>query len=267
MKKMKRTLPAVLAALILSACTFGTTAGPKATPSPSPSLGIEGYTAQQWSDMWASYDVTPPPSDDPMTAYKRPLPKVQNLTQGKVSDADAQKWADGLLRTESAAIWSKAHLKTGPLSNGLGEPAAARVNTYNISIPAIEDATKKGASRIEVQPADVVAIGLVNVPEVVSAQYRAPLGLSKVAIIIWLRGPSLQTVVYPDGRREVGGGLAAGHLEEDVESGQFIPRGASTPHFTSGVSPFAPYWYKQTEYVCSDEPKLAALCGQVSAPS
>jgi len=155
---------AVAACLLLSAGCSSTSPGGKASPHPRPSrttVASPSSVALQlrppdWSlfpdkdtpiasapasiaAAWAGYGVTAVPGRHVLDGVQA-TPPVRNLTEGAVSDEEAQLWAAGEMRTEGYVGWMEAngqpgfnvHLRTDAfLAGPIGQALRAREQVTN----------------------------------------------------------------------------------------------------------------------------------------
>jgi len=193
----------------LAACGSSSTstrsAGSSASPSASVTVGgpcasVKTTTAivdvlPACAALWAPYQVTKVPPPDILQQEHVPLaPPVKNVTNGAVSDADAQLWANASNRGSGWYKWAEASGQPGLLRHLVGDANIA---------PAEAQALADGA---QVSLPDCAIYPLSNALYPMSASGRSyftakhlPAGDPYVLVAVFT-GPCSATATYPDGR-------------------------------------------------------------------
>jgi len=218
--------------LVASGCSSGQPAALHAStrPSATASSGASGPCASvhtttpitdvpdACAELWAPYQVTAvPPIDILEQEHVPPAPKVVNRTNGAVSDADAQRWANASNRDSGWYKWAYAADQPGVLRHLVG---SALMNAGQ------ESALAAGAA-IDVPDCDLYPTSNALFPMDRSASsYFKQKGFSLAdhyALIVTYRGPCTLTITYPDGHQTTEGpffaqptvGFAPGQLVSD----------------------------------------------------
>jgi hypothetical protein len=148
------------------------------------------------AELWEPYDVSEVPPDDILQEeHVPPAPPVQNMTDGAVSDATAQMWADANNRGSGWYAWADAN----------DQPAfLLRIGAANLINNPTEQSVLGGGGHI-IQPACNLypsANSLFKIDADGSAffsrQHLAPSDLY-VIVIRTANGPCAETLVYTDG--------------------------------------------------------------------
>lgn len=178
-------------------------ATPHSTPSASPTSGhcASVRTTTPITDvpeacaaLWAPYQVTEvPPPDILAQEHVPPAPTVVNKTDGAVSQAEAQRWADASNRGSGWYKWAYAFTQPSFLLH-LVSPAL---------INRVQDNALGEGARIDVPDCDLYPIA--NALYKLEADGRAYLernGLTTndaYLFVVTYRGPCTLTTTYPDG--------------------------------------------------------------------
>jgi hypothetical protein len=178
---------------------------PSATASASPAGGpcasVRTTTPitvvpEACAELWAPYQVTEvPPPDILQQEHVPPAPKVVNRTNGAVSDADAQRWADASNRDSGWYKWAYAFDQPGLLSHLVGTALINREQNQ-----ALAD-----GAHIDVPDCDLYPVSNALYP--VTAQSnnyfnKKGFHLSDAYVfVVTYRGPCQLTTTYPDGHQ------------------------------------------------------------------
>jgi hypothetical protein len=192
----------------LAACGSSSTHTPSAdsSASPSASVTVGGPCASvktttaivdvppACAALWAPYQVTKVPPPDILQQEHVPLaPPVKNMTNGAVSDADAQLWANADNTGSGWFKWAEAHDQPG-LIRYLAGPALAN--------PLEQQAMSAGAT---IQQPDCNLYPRANALYAIGADgiaYFSRKHLRTTAtyvLVAQFSGPCSETVTYPDG--------------------------------------------------------------------
>jgi len=227
---------------------------PSSKPAPSPSAKVD---AARWEEAWTTWGVSQPPPPNFLDQYAIKLPaRIQNYTQGAVSDADARLWAEGAARNIGLQRWSLSTLHEGPLLNhAVLEQANLPINVYGDVLTLIPSYRAKGVKSVQVVGFDTwTAVALVIVPDSVIAQYAAPDKPTKYGLLARTLGPSHLVLTYVDGHAEEVAEYAAGAKEDFLWSGSYDPN-----HILK------PMWVEASGWLCTRHANLTAVCGQLGA--
>jgi len=145
--------------------------------------------------LWAPYQVTKvPPPDILQQEHVPPAPPVRNMTNGAVSDADAQRWADASNRDSGWYKWAEANGQIGLLRHLVGDAL----------IPADEQSALAADATIELPNCDLYPSdnALFEVGASDEGFFREK-GLptdSSFVVVGDYPGPCTESFHYPDGR-------------------------------------------------------------------
>jgi hypothetical protein len=190
--------------------------------APAP-VGSRSTAAQQtgiapplsaWDSYWLSRQVSPPPPKamfDPLPAQVR----VQNLTNGAITDETATHWVIADIRRANAEIWAYRHLRADIYNaNVLGPPG---LNSH-----AIEGMNRERAN------GTVELVGTVSTAPVAAAVVAVPQrtaddGLSDFVIVQVFRADGRgRERITSDGHRErIASSKQAGELWWQLDAGEF----------------------------------------------
>ncbi|MHB8508940.1 MAG: hypothetical protein ACYDGR_09880 [Candidatus Dormibacteria bacterium] len=252
---------AVVSLVALSACTSGqqtTNPTPAASPKASASAAT-GVTDAQWAAAFQKWGaVTTPPRN--VMDYRRlfTFPPAQNLTGGKVSDADVKNWVEALGRSAALNEWADDNFETQFLTQGpLVAPGAAD-NVFGPDRKGILAQQAKGATSAHADPfGTVTAVGVVAVPQELKDAIKknpaydpnAPLG--DFATLDKVQGP-ITTYIRVNGKDQVFSQVPAGQGGELVGSGNYK------------IDPVVgPIWVFTSVYPCQNFVELRDLCSQL----
>lgn len=256
MKTTRLALTTLSAVLLLAACSGQGGPTSQATPTVAPSPSPSGVTQQKWDLFWGGMGLNTSPPRNVATLYPRQYPALQNLTGGKVSDADAQKWLGGFKRTDAIDRWLHENLQSQPLMNGVISSRRGAPQIYTTDRDQISNLRAAGAVGMQyVTVSTFAAIGLAVVPDNLQGpnagtQLSAPLG--PYAFIAKVQGPQRTDTVYANGtHQQQAGGLATGQSFTGIESGTFVEDPV-----------LGPIWQQASVYGC-DIAALHALCSQL----
>jgi hypothetical protein len=145
--------------------------------------------------LWAPYQVTKVPPPDILQQEHVPLaPPVKNMTNGAVSDADAQLWANASNRDSGWYKWGEANGQIAFLRHLVGP---ALISPQDVA------AMQQGA--VVLQP-DCNLYPTTNVLFAVDSDGRSyfsrknlPTGDRFVFVVSYTQPPCSETIRYPDG--------------------------------------------------------------------
>jgi hypothetical protein len=199
-----------------------------------------------WKAFWASVHVEPAPPRNFLDGEFDG--RVDNLTNGKLSDATVRKWVLANLRRGRGDSYAGHHLRDDIANAGIFGPPG-----LNGTGDTIRTYRERNIDHIESPLAPkVVAAAVIAVPK--QEQARNPrLALTDYVIVIMYRmPPGAMTTVYRDGRRE----LVLNKRKEmywQLDTGHFFQ------HSTLG-----PLWYQKMGWSCvPDGSVIGQYCGLV----
>ena len=200
-----------------------------------------------WDTYWASVKVSPPPPRNFLDASFSG--RIDNLTNGQISDATARKWVLADLRRGMGDMYAAQNLRDDIAdANIFGPPG------LNGTGRGIQSLRAKGIERIEAPTLPVViAAAVISVPKQVQTDNPVD-GLTDYVIVLLYRSkPVKATAIYRDGRREVMETKSSEELRWQLDTGHFFE------HATLG-----PLWYQKNGWSCRpDDTVLGKLCGRV----
>ena len=250
---------AILFGLALTACTSSTPTG-SASPKASPSATSRAISDADWKAFWDSQGATTTPPRDVADIHKyvKTLPAAQNLTSGKVSDADVKKWVDGNYASSAIEEWAGEHLQTDLLSHGLLSRPEAYQNVFFGDLTAIRKVVAAGGTGSVADPyGSTIAAGVVTIPADVKESIKADTHYDKNApltdygMLLRIQGPIAVKALLPDGSRPVV--ASQGNVAfEILVSGEF----QDNP--TAG-----PLWVGSSLYYCEQVGEIRGVCGQL----
>lgn len=224
----------VLAALV---CVASAASDLKPTPR----------TADNWAAFWASVKIDPPPPRNFLDVSFSG--RVDNLTDGKISNETARRWVLADLRRGAGDMYSALNLREDIVNAGIFGPPG-----LNGTDRGIQSMRKKGIAKIEAptQP-DVVAAAVIAVPK--KMQEEDPhAGLTDYVVVLLYRSTrGKATAIYLDGHREVMEDKSEGALSWQLDTGHYFAH-----------SMLGPLWYQKNGWSCKpDETVVGKLCGRV----
>lgn len=153
---------------------------------------------QACAELWAPYQVTEvPPPDILQQEHVPPAPRVVNRTNGAVSDAEAQRWADASNRGSGWFKWAEANDQPSLLLSLLGPRL---VNSQE------QEALSTGG-HVDQPNCDLYPIKNALVPIGADGRtYFARNGFSladKYVFVVVYDGPCSETITSGDGVRRV----------------------------------------------------------------
>ena len=195
----------------VAACGSSSTTAPStgSSASPSASVTVGGPCASvktttaiadvppACAALWAPYQVTKVPPPDILLQEHVPLaPPVKNMTNGAVSDADAQLWANASNRGSGWYKWAEAN----------DQPAFLRHLVGPALIPADEQQALAAGATIQLADCNLFPTRNALYPVSASAQaFFGRKGLpthNRFALVVAYPGPCAENVTYPDGRTQ-----------------------------------------------------------------
>ena len=203
----------------------------------------------EWETYWFDHGVSPAPPRDFLAS--RSAPKIHNLTEGKISDATAEKWVMADVRRTEGDSWSLNHLRLDLIdADVLGPPG------LNGSAEAVQDERQKGVVELRFpKPSEIVAAGVLAISKPEQAAHST-LGLTDFVIVLVVRASGADGErVFADGRKEViPAARPAGALSRQLDTGYF------REHKTIG-----PLWYQAGGWNCTerDGTLSSQLCAKV----
>jgi hypothetical protein len=197
-----------------------------------------------WKAFWASVHVEPaPPRNFLAVEFDG---RVDNLTNGKLSDETARKWVVADLRRGRGDSYAGHQLRDDIANAGIFGPPGlngtdAMIRTYR----------ERKVDHIESPwTPKVIAAAVIAVPK----QAQDSLALTDYVIVLMYRmQPGPMTLVYRDGRRELLANNRQDQLYWQLDTGHFFR------HPTLG-----PLWYQEMGWSCvPDSTALGKYCGLV----
>ena len=193
--------------LLIAGCSgAASTPTPRAstTPSASPSAATSACAAVRTTTpidkvpaacqlLWEPYHVTMVPPDDILQQeHVPPAPTVKNMTNGAVSQADAQHWADANNWASGWFKWADAHDQPFLLSHLVGSALVP---------PSQQEALSAGATIqdpdcIYVTSATLYPVGADGKSYFTSKNLPAD---NTYVLVVNFSGPCASTATYPDG--------------------------------------------------------------------
>ncbi len=206
-----RLVVAGLSALALATGCSSAATSPRAsaritsTPSPAAAAGpcasVKTTTPitdvpQPCAELWAPYQVTEvPPPDILQQEHVPAAPKVVNRTNGAVSDAEAQRWADASNRDSGWYKWAYAFTQPSFLLRLVG-PAL---------IPQQDEIALGQDAKIDLPNCDLYPTMFSLYPiDSAAKAYFAKKGLpvsDSYAFVVTYDGPCRVVTAFPDGHR------------------------------------------------------------------
>lgn len=146
--------------------------------------------------------------------------EVLNQTGGKVSDTEAQRWAEAMLRTLQYALWATARMQQDFLLNSGLSDSPSRVFGPNLGL--ISQARTLGASQITVTPITIRRLAMRPVGDQLQGVFtNAGFTWAPYAFYIGEVGPYSATVVDREQRTvPVDRSLPAGAGAAELVSGR-----------------------------------------------
>jgi hypothetical protein len=234
---MTNKLRSSVCILALLACVISTASDLKPASAKS----------DRWKAYWSSVGVTPPPPKDFLDVNFHG--RIDNFTNGQISDETARKWVLANLRRGTGDGYAAMNLREDIANAGVFGPPG--LNGTDRSIRAMRD---KGVERIESSSTpNIVAVAVISIPKDVQAD-NPHAGLTDYVIVLLYRStPDQATLVYRDGRREVLESKSEGELHWQLDTGHYFE------HATLG-----PLWYQKNGWSCQpDDTLIGKLCGRV----
>jgi len=199
------------AGLLAAGCSSSSTSTPStsahaasnsASASPNPCATVTTTTSidqvpTACAALWAPYDVTKvPPPDILQQEHVPPAPRVVNMTNGAVSDAEAQMWANASNRGSGWFKWAEANDQPGLLPHLV---ASADI------LPAENLALSQGAS-IALPDCSLYPLDESLFPIGPDGQaYFSRKGLptkAKFVLVARFSGPCVAFATFPDGHQK-----------------------------------------------------------------
>jgi len=200
-----------------------------------------------WNAYWASVKVDPPPPKNFLDVSFSG--RIDNLTNGQISDETARKWVLADLRRGMGDTYAGQNLRDDIANANIFGPPG-----LNGTDRGIQSLRAKGIERIEAPTLpDVVAAAVISVPKQVQAENPGA-GLTDYVIVLLFRSNlGKATAIYRDGRREVMEYKSAEEFRWQLDTGHFFQ------HATLG-----PLWYQRNGWPCRpDDTVVGKLCGRV----
>jgi hypothetical protein len=199
-----------------------------------------------WEAFWASVKVDPPPPRNFLEVSYHG--RIDNLTQGRISNETARKWVLASLRRGKGDIYASHNLREDLANAGIFGPPG-----LNGTSEGIQSLRKRGVERVEgASMPNLIAVAVISVTKEMKAEEpRADLTDYVIVQLYQPSGPS--TLIYRDGRREVREVKYTGELFWQLDTGHFFE------HPTLG-----PLWYQKNGWSCQPgNSLLGKLCGRV----
>jgi hypothetical protein len=176
-----------------------TTAAASPTAAGGPCASVRTTTPidkvpEPCAEEWAPYQVTEvPPPDILSQEHVPPAPRVDNRTNGAVSQAEAQRWADASNRDSGWYKWAY-EFGQAPLLLRLVGPAL---------IPREDEAALGDGARIMVPACDLYPLSYALFPldadgKAYFARKGVPTSAAFVFVVVY-NGPCSVITTYPDG--------------------------------------------------------------------
>jgi hypothetical protein len=195
---------------VLAACGSSSTRTPSAgsSASPSASVTVGGPCASvktttaivdvppACAALWAPYQVTKVPPPDILQQEHVPLaPPVKNTTNGAVSDADAQLWANASARDSGWYKWAEANDQPSFLRHLVGP---ALINPLEVQ------AMQQGATILQpdcnLYPTSNTLFKIGSDGQAYFGRKGLPTDNAYVIVVGYTKAPCSETIQYPDGR-------------------------------------------------------------------
>ena len=188
-----------------SSSTHTLPAGSSASPSASVAVGgpcasVKTTTAivdvpAACAALWAPYQVTKVPPPDILLQEHVPLaPPVKNMTNGAVSDADAQSWANASNRDSGWYKWAEANDQPAFLRHLVG----AALIAYRNEQQALAAGAVIQLARLQSLPTSNSLYPISPADQAFFQRKGLP-AHNHFALIVAYAGPCSETVTYPDG--------------------------------------------------------------------
>jgi hypothetical protein len=200
-----------------------------------------------WQSFWSSVGVNPPPPRNFLDV--KYTGRIDNLTDGKLSDATVRRWVLADLRRAKGDLHAGFQLRDDMANaNVFGPPG------LNGTGAGIQAARAKGVHHIEgATLVNVVAAAVIAVPKKTQAESPRSAFTDFVIVLMYRQSPNATTLVYRDGRREEIGRKNDGTLYWQLDTGRFYE------HPVLG-----PLWYQENGWSCvPDDSAVGKLCGLV----
>jgi hypothetical protein len=202
-----------------------------------------------WNEYWVAHGVNKPPPRNFLEAKFNGT--IQNLSNGKLSDTTARRWALADLRRGRGDLWAAEHLRLDIVNAGvLGPPGLNGTGAH------IESELAKGVVRLETGGAlEIVTVAVIDVEEILGKS--APKAdVPKFMCVFVYRATGKGTKrTFKDGRVEaIEAHAKAGDLSWQVDTGWFFDDPA-----------LGPLWYQEHGWACvpNDGSVTGKICGMV----
>ena len=232
----------------VAACGSSSTHTPSAgsSASPSASVAVSGPCASvktttaivdvppACAALWAPYQVTKVPPSDILQQEHVPLaPPVKNMTNGAVSDADAQSWANASNRDSGWYKWAEANDQPALLQHLVGLAVIA---------PNEQQAMAAGASidlpECDLYPTSNALFPITAADNSYFAQKHLPTDNHFVLVVAYA-GPCSETIRQADGTSSTFRISDAAHFD-------FVPGSFRSDHALGDL------WYSDAGGNCQD---------------
>ena len=180
---------------------------PGGSASPSVSASVSGPCASlktttaivdvppACAALWAPYQVTKVPPSDVLQQEHVPLaPPVKNMTNGAVSDADAQLWANASNRDSGWYKWAEANDQPAMLRHLVGDANIAPVEQQ-----ALADGAHVSLPDCALYPLTNALYPMDETGRSYFMKKHLSTGSAYVLVAVFT-GPCSATATYPDGR-------------------------------------------------------------------
>lgn len=203
--------------------------------------------AASWRSFWLSVNVEPPPPRDFLDA--KFTGRIDNLTDGKISDATARRWVLADLRRSMGDLYASHNLRDDIANAGIFGPPG-----LNGTTELIEDLRDQGVDRIDAPlMANFIAAAVIPISKDMQAN-NPDVGLTDyVIVLLYRRSNAGGVTIFDDGHREPIAGSPDNELRWQIDTGWFVD------HEVLG-----PLWYQERGWTCRpDATVVGKLCGLV----
>ncbi|HUQ09093.1 MAG TPA: hypothetical protein VM146_02170 [Steroidobacteraceae bacterium] len=203
--------------------------------------------AATWRSFWLSVNVEPAPPRDFLDA--RFTGRIDNLTNGMLSDATARRWVLADLRRSLGDLYASHNLRDDIANAGIFGPPG-----LNGTTDLIEELRDQGVDHIDAPlMASFIAAAVVPVSKEIQAN-NPEAGLTDyVIVLLYRRSNAGGVTIFNDGHREPITGSGDSELRWQIDTGWFVD------HEVVG-----PLWYQQRGWTCRpDSSVVGKLCGLV----
>lgn len=178
-------------------------------------LGSSPHRAS-WEEFWSARNVIPPPPIEFLDSYDRSF-RVDNLTGGLVTDAEAKDIAVAAVRRGVGDSWAASHFRYDIVNSDVFGPPG-----LNGTIDHMRKSRLAGVVAVECPPntIDTLAVGVIGVPTEVRTLYPG-IGLTEIVVVHLHRSTGVSCdQVNADGERQKMPSSPEGELTWQLDTGE-----------------------------------------------